>query len=103
MKAGIAHTVPLSAPAIKLLKTLHEHPISEYVFPRTEQKPLSDMAMLMLLRRMKLTDITVHGFRSSFRDWCGDATTFPREVAEAGRQDQAGAAGYRQGDDRGLL
>src|SRR5690606_25444543 len=69
--------------AVKLLKSLYEHSISEYVFPRTEDKPLSDMAMLMLLRRMKLTDITVHGFRSSFRDWCGDATAFPREVAEA--------------------
>ena len=64
MKAGVAHTVPLSGAAVKLLKALHEHRISEFVFPRSEEKSLSDMAMLMLLRRMKLTDITVHGFRS---------------------------------------
>ncbi len=83
MKAGVAHAVPLSTAAVKLLRTLHEHRISEYVFPRTKDKPLSDMAMLMLLRRMKFDDITVHGFRSSFRDWCGDVTTFPREIAEA--------------------
>ena len=41
------------------------------------------MAMLMLLRRMKVENVTVHGFRSAFRDWCGDATEFPREIAEA--------------------
>lgn len=83
MKAGSAHTVPLSTPAISLLETLHKHRISEYVFPRTKEKPLSGMAMLMLLRRMKLRSVTVHGFRSSFRDWAGDETEFPREIAEA--------------------
>lgn len=101
MKAGVAHTVPLSGPAVKLLKSLHEHRTSEYVFARTEEKPLSDMAMLMLLRRMKLTDITVHGFRSSFRDWCGDATAFPREVAEAALAHKVGdetERAYRRSD-----
>jgi integrase len=101
MKAGVAHTVPLSAAAVKLLKALHEHRTSEFVFPRTEEKPLSDMAMLMLLRRMKLTDITVHGFRSSFRDWCGDATAFPREVAEAALAHKVGdetERAYRRSD-----
>ncbi|MBX3583388.1 MAG: integrase arm-type DNA-binding domain-containing protein [Rhizobiaceae bacterium] len=101
MKAGAAHTVPLSTAAIQLLKTLHEHRTSEYVFPRTEDKPLSDMAMLMLLRRMKLTDVTVHGFRSSFRDWCGDATAFPREVAEAALAHKVGdetERAYRRSD-----
>jgi integrase len=101
MKAGVAHTVPLSGAAVKLLKALHEHRTSEFVFPRTEEKPLSDMAMLMLLRRMKLTDITVHGFRSSFRDWCGDATAFPREVAEAALAHKVGdetERAYRRSD-----
>lgn len=95
MKAGSAHTVPLSAPAISLLEILHKHRISEYVFPRTKEKPLSGMAMLMLLRRMKCRDITVHGFRSSFRDWCGDATPFPREVAEAALAHKVGDATER--------
>ncbi len=83
MKAGTSHTVPLSTPAISLLEKLHQHRISEYVFARTKDVPLSGMAMLMLLRRMKLLSVTVHGFRSSFRDWAGDETDFPREVAEA--------------------
>lgn len=101
MKAGVAHTVPLSSPALKLLKDLHEHRISEFVFPRTKDHPLSNMAMLMLLRRMKLNDITVHGFRSSFRDWCGDATSFPREVAEAALAHKVGdetERAYRRSD-----
>jgi integrase len=101
MKAGVAHSVPLSGAAVKLLTTLHEHRISEFVFARTKEKPLSDMAMLMLLRRMKLTDITVHGFRSSFRDWCGDATAFPREVAEAALAHKVGdetERAYRRSD-----
>ena len=64
--------------------SLSETRSSDFVFPGERRgKPLSNMAMLMLLRRMKTTNPTVHGFRSSFRDWCGDETTFPREVAEA--------------------
>jgi integrase len=46
-------------------------------------QPLSNMAMLMLLRRMGRDDLTAHGFRSTFRDWCAEATNYPREVAEA--------------------
>ena len=59
------------------------------------------MAMMMLLRRMKHNDITVHGFRSGFRDWCGDATSFPREVAEAALAHKVGDAverAYRRSD-----
>src|SRR5262249_32448110 len=63
--------------------------------------PLSNMALLMTLRRMGRTDLTVHGFRSTFRDWVADATTFPREVAEAALahtiSDRTEAA-YRRGD-----
>ena len=84
MKAGIAHAVPLSKQAMALLRRLHEAKISEFVFPGEKLgRPLSGMAMEMLLRRLKVTDATVHGFRSSFRDWAGDKTTFPRELAEA--------------------
>lgn len=59
------------------------------------------MAMLMLLRRMKVEGITVHGFRSSFRDWCGDKTTFPREIAEAALAHKVGnevERAYRRSD-----
>ena len=69
--------------------------------PWRKDKPLSNMAMMMLLRRMKYTDITVHGFRSSFRDWCGDTTRFPREVAEAALAHKVGDAverAYRRSD-----
>ena len=56
----------------------------EYVFPaHRADRPLSGMAMNMLLRRMNVTGATTHGFRSSFRDWVGECTSFPREVAEA--------------------
>ena len=55
----------------------------KYVFPGAKPgKPLSNMALLMILRRMKRGDITVHGFRSTFRDWAGNETHFPRELAE---------------------
>ena len=64
-------------------------------------KPLSNMSMTMLLRRMGRDNITVHGFRSTFRDWAGDETHFPREVAEAALAhvigDEAEQA-YRRGD-----
>jgi integrase len=64
-------------------------------------QPLSIMSMTMLLRRMGRDNITVHGFRSSFRDWAGDETHFPREVAEAALAhvigDEAEQA-YRRGD-----
>jgi integrase len=62
---------------------LHEDRQGEFIFSLFKDKPLSNMAMMMLLRRMKQTEITVHGFRSSFRDWFGDTTRFPREIAEA--------------------
>jgi integrase len=55
----------------------------EFVFPgQARNKPLSNMAMEMVLRRMKVEDATVHGFRSSFRDWAGNVSNFPREITE---------------------
>src|SRR5205823_2959260 len=82
------HRVPLSDEALDVLREvakLNSKPDSKaFVFPGGKAgKPLSNMALLMLLRRMKRGDLTAHGFRSTFRDWCAEATNYPREVAEA--------------------
>ena len=84
MKAGATHQVPLSLAAMSILQGLMpvEPAGDELVFPAPRGGQLSDMAMSQLLKRMKRGDITVHGFRSSFRDWAGDATAFTREDIE---------------------
>jgi integrase len=83
MKAGREHRVPLSLRTIDILHGLSQARDSEFVFPgQTRGKPLSSMAMGMLLRRMKVSNATVHGFRSSFRDWAGNVSNFPRELVE---------------------
>jgi integrase len=83
MKAGREHRVPLSPRAFAILHRLKELKAGEFVFPgQSRNKPLSNMAMEMVLRRMKIEGATVHGFRSSFRDWAGNVTAFPREVTE---------------------
>ena len=82
MKAGREHKVPLSDAALAVLASQSQK--SEYVFPGASTKrPLSSMAMAMVLRRMNRPDITVHGFRSTFRVWVAEGTDFQREVAEA--------------------
>lgn len=102
MKAGRGHRVPLSGRALAILDEAANGRTGEFVFPgQRSDKPLSGMAMEMLLRRMKAAGVTVHGFRSAFRDWCGEATSFPREIAEAALAHVAGDAterAYRQGD-----
>jgi integrase len=83
MKAGREHRVPLSSPAIAILRHLERMKIGDFVFPgQARDKPLSNMAMEMMLRRMKVDHATVHGFRSSFRDWAGNVSNFPRELIE---------------------
>jgi integrase len=83
MKAGREHRVPLSPRAVAVLRQLDELKAGEFVFPgQARNKPISSMAMEMMLRRMKIEDATVHGFRSSFRDWAGNVSNFPREVVE---------------------
>ena len=83
MKAGREHRVPLSPRAVAILRGLKESEAAEFVFPgQSRNKPLSNMAMEMVLRRMKVEDATVHGFRSSFRDWAGNVSSFPREIME---------------------
>jgi len=102
MKAGRVHRVPLSAEALSILKPLHEVRRGDLVFPgRTPKRPLSETAFRALFARSKTAGITVHGFRSAFRDWCGEATAFPREVAEQALAHRVGNAveqAYRRGD-----
>jgi len=102
MKAGREHRVPLSSDAAALVKTLLDASSNELVFPgQKKDKPLSDMTMLNLLKRMGHTDLTVHGFRSTFKDWARETTHYPNEVSEAALAhvigDQTEAA-YARGD-----
>jgi integrase len=84
MKGGVEHCVPLSNAAVALLKNMQSNSIGDFVFAgRKGNKPLSNMALLMVLRRMKRGDLTGHGFRSTFRVWCAEQTNFPSEIAEA--------------------
>lgn len=83
MKAKKEHRVPLSPPAQAVLAKAREAKRSEYVFPSySAKRPMSNMALLATLHRMGRTDITVHGFRSTFRDWAAEKTTVPHDVAE---------------------
>jgi integrase len=84
MKAAREHRIPLSERALGILEKLGKARTGEFVFPgQSARRPLSNMAMEMTLRRMKMDSVTVHGFRSAFRDWAGNETHFAREVAEA--------------------
>jgi len=102
MKGERQHRVPLSDAAMGIVEQAMQLSSGPYLFPgQRSGRPLSNMAMVMLLRRMGRDNVTVHGFRSSFRDWAGDETHFPREVAEAALAhvvgDEAEQA-YRRGD-----
>ena len=101
MKAGREHRVPLGDRALEILKPLHEARTGDLIFPgSTKTGRLSDMTLTAVLRRLGV-DATVHGFRSSFRDWAGERTTFPREVAEAALAHRVGnevELAYRRGD-----
>ena len=82
MKTGEEHRVPLTDEILAIIKPLQAM-ASEYVFEgQKRHRPLSNMSMLMLLRRMKIEGVTVHGFRSTFRDWASEVANAPREVAE---------------------
>jgi integrase len=102
MKARREHRVPLSPRCVEILNRASQlSATSNYLFPgRSESKPMSNMALLMLLRRMGI-GATAHGFRSAFRDWAAEKTNFPREVCEMALahtvKDRAEAA-YRRGD-----
>jgi integrase len=102
MKSGREHRVPLSKRVLALLDEVEKGRRGRFIFPgQRGDQPLSDMALTMLLRRMNVTGATVHGFRSSFRDWAGEMTSFPREVAEAALAHNIGDSverAYRRGD-----
>lgn len=102
MKADREHRVPLSKPAMAILASMSDLRMSEYVFPGGKKdKPLSNGALLALLKRMELTELTPHGFRSTFRDWAAEETTYSREVVEmalAHTIENKVEAAYRRGD-----
>lgn len=101
MKAGKEHRVPLSDRTMEILAELEKIRTCEFIFPGRRHEPISNMTLEAILRRMQLKPFTVHGFRSSFRDWAGEATDFPREVAEAALAHTVGDAverAYRRGD-----
>jgi integrase len=102
MKAGREHRVPLSDSALAVVEKMGEARSGDFVFPGGKAgRPLSNMSLLMTMRRMGRGDLTVHGFRSSFRDWAAERTNFPTEVAEMALAhvvaDKVEAA-YRRGD-----
>jgi integrase len=101
MKAGREHRVPVSTAAVSLLNSIKK--TDGIIFPGKGGVPLSDMSLTAVLRRMGRDDITVHGFRSSFRDWCAEApgNSFSREVCEhalAHSLPDKVEAAYRRGD-----
>jgi integrase len=102
MKAGKVHRVPLSSVALDLLRKMEKVKNGPFIFSGARKgKPLSNMAMLQTLRRMGRDDLTAHGFRSSFRDWAAECTTYPREACEMALAHQisdAVEAAYRRGD-----
>lgn len=107
MKAGKEHRIPLGERAFAIINNMRdasgEPPETDaLVFPGAKRgRPLSNMAFLMLLRRMKRADLTVHGFRSTFRDWVAERTNYPSEVAEMALAHTVGdkvEAAYRRGD-----
>ena len=102
MKAAREHRVPLSGAALSIVEQMNDIRESDFVFPGGKKgKPLSNMAMLAVLKRMKRDDLTAHGFRSTFRDWAAEQTNFPREVVEmalAHTIESKVEAAYRRGD-----
>ena len=106
MKAGRAHRVPLSDDALSLLASLQRFKDRDgndidLVFPgRDVEKPLSDMSLTVVMRRMGLSAVP-HGFRSTFTDWCAERTSYPSEVREMALAHAIGndtEAAYRRGD-----
>jgi len=81
MKAGKTHRVPLSAPALAIIKAQPKRGESPYVFSSARGRPLSDMALPQVCRRMEV-DAVPHGFRSTFKDWARSSTAYPDEVSE---------------------
>lgn len=108
MKMGREHRVPLSTEAVEILQSIPQVDGSEYIFPGVKAgKPLSNLSMVMLMRRMGYGcngdkgDSVPHGFRSTFRDWAGEVSNFPGDVAEMALAHTIAnkvEAAYRRGD-----
>lgn len=101
MKAGKEHRVPLSNKSLKILKALSRGADTDLVFPGMKNNALSDMSLIAVLKRMGRGDLTVHGYRSSFRDWAAEQTAYPSEVVEMALAHTIGnkvEAAYRRGD-----
>ena len=101
MKTGLEHRVPLSPRALEILGSLIRVHGNPYTFPgAVEGKPMSPESMSHMVKRLE-PDLTVHGFRSSFRDWASERTNYPREVCEMALAHAVGdkvEAAYRRGD-----
>jgi integrase len=102
MKMRREHRVPISVAALAVLERMAKVKKSAFVFPgQNPGAPLSNMALLMLLRKMGRGDLTAHGFRSTFRDWAAESTSFPSEVCELALAHTVGdkvEQAYRRGD-----
>lgn len=101
IKAKKEHRVPLSPPALAILRSLPRLAETEIVFPGAKNQALSDMTLTSVLRRMGRSDLTAHGFRSTFRDWAAETTAYPSEVVEMALAHTIGnktEAAYRRGD-----
>jgi integrase len=100
MKGAREHRVPLSAAALAVIEHMQVHRENDYVFPGDRGDRVSGMAMSMQPRRMG-QDVTVHGFRSTFRDWAAERMNFPREVVEKALAHTVGSKveeAYQRGD-----
>lgn len=102
MKNGRVHRVPIGTRSMEILASMASIQSGPFVFPGMKKgQPLSQMSLLMLLRRLEFGHVTVHGFRSSFRDWAAEWANAPREVAELVLAHSVGTAvetAYRRGD-----
>ena len=101
MKAGREHRIPLSAPALAIIEKMRLLRENEFLFAGSTRETLSNMALLMTLRRMGRADLTAHGFRSTFRTWAAERTNFPHEVVETALAHAVGdkvVAAYQRGD-----
>lgn len=101
MKMKIEHRVPLTGRALEILEEMERIRVSEYIFPgKKRNQPLSDMSLVAVMRRMDVEAVP-HGMRSSFRDWAGEMTNFPRDLAEVALAHLVGdevERAYRRGD-----
>lgn len=102
MKANTEHRIPLSSAALAVLETMRAAAQSDFIFPgKRANQPLGNASFRQLLKHLGRSDVTAHGFRSTFRDWTAERTAFPRDVAEMALAHTIGdkvEGAYRRGD-----